>query len=237
MRSSSAVAVMTRTRQDGERVRAGSAEKPRQLLKDQAYQQLKSLITTGEYPPGTFLSENMLASRLGMSKTPVRSAIERLEAAGFLAVSPQQGILVTELSLDQIIDHFEIRAALETYAMRRLAGRLTPDQITTIEESLAAQLAAAEAGDMHLFRRLDAEFHELFCDFLGNQEISKAMSGLRDKLHRIITRVFDAHPGRMQSTYTEHVGIREALASGDAELAARRMEEHLEWGRRFLASR
>ncbi len=228
---------MSRLRRDGDRVRAGSAEKPRPLLKEQAYQQLKSLITTGEYPPGTFLSENMLASRLGMSKTPVRSAIERLEAAGFVAVSPQQGILVTELSLDQIIDHFEIRTALETYAMRRLAGRLTPDQIARTEESLAEQMAAAEAGDMSLFRRLDAEFHELFCEFLGNHEITTAMSRLRDKLHRIITRVIEAHPGRMQSTCVEHVGILEALVSGDGELAAQRMEEHLEWGRRFLATR
>ncbi len=213
------------------------ATKPRKLLKDQAYEQLKSLITTGEYPPGTFLSENMLATRLGMSKTPVRSAIERLEAAGFLAVSPQQGILVTELSLDEIIDHFEIRTALETYMMRRLAGKLTPEQVARTEANLEDQLAAAEAGDMSAFRRFDAEFHEHFCRCLGNREIMRTISRLSDKLHRIITRVIESHPGRMQSTYQEHVGILESLVIGDAELAARRVEEHLEWGRRFLASR
>ena len=207
------------------------------LLKDQAFQQIKSLITTGEFPPGTFLSENMLAMRLGMSKTPVRSAIERLEAAGFVAVSPQQGILVTGLSLDEIIDHFEIRTALETFTMRRLAGRLSPDQVARLHTNLEAQRVTAEAGDMVRYRQLDPEFHQLFCECLGNAEITTAMERLRDKLDRIITRVIQARPERMLSSYREHLAILEALVAGDAELAAARMEEHLEWGRQSLVTR
>jgi DNA-binding GntR family transcriptional regulator len=228
---------MPRSARDGRRGGGPAAVKPRVLLKDQAYEQLKSLITTGEYPPGTFLSENMLATRLGMSKTPVRSAIERLEAAGFLAVSPQQGILVTALSLDEIIDHFEIRTALETYAMRRLAGRLTPEQFGRIETNLQRQLVAAEAGDLATYGQLDPEFHQLFSECLGNREITTAMLRLRDKLHRIISRVIESHPNRMMSSYREHVAIVEALRAGDGEAAAARMEEHLEWGRRFLVTR
>jgi GntR family transcriptional regulator, rspAB operon transcriptional repressor len=228
---------MARTARDGRRGGPPDAVKPRVLLKDLAYEQLKSLITTGAYPPGTFLSENMLATRLGMSKTPVRSAIERLEAAGFLAVSPQQGILVTALSLDEIIDHFEIRAALESYMMRRLAGRLTPAQLQRIDENLGRQLAAAEAGDLATYGQLDPEFHQLFCECLGNREITTAMLRLRDKLHRIISRVIEAHPDRMLSSHREHVAIVEALRQGDGQVAAARMEEHLERGRRFLVTR
>ncbi len=228
---------MPRAARDGRRSGRPGAAKPRTLLKDQAYQQIKSLITTGEYPPGTFLSENMLATRLGMSKTPVRSAIERLEAAGFLVVSPQQGILVSGLSLDEIIDHFEIRAALETFLMRRLAGRLTGEQIEKLRANLAEQAAAAEAGDLVLYQRLDPELHQLFCESLGNREITTAMLRLQDKLHRIITRVIQTNPDRMVSSLREHEAILEALVEGDGEEAAKRMEEHLERGRRYLVSR
>jgi DNA-binding GntR family transcriptional regulator len=92
------------------------------LLKEQAYQQLKQMLVDGTYVPGTFLSERRLAEQLGMSKTPVRAALERVEAEGYVTVSPQQGIVVRELSLREIKEHFEIRMALETHIVRRLAG-------------------------------------------------------------------------------------------------------------------
>jgi DNA-binding GntR family transcriptional regulator len=179
----------------------------------------------------------LLATRLGMSKTPVRSAVERLETAGFVTVSPQQGILVKALSLDEIIDHFEIRVALETFMMRRLAGQLTAEQDERLESNLQRQLVAAEAGDLATYGQLDPELHQIFCESLGNDEITKVMLRLRDKLHRIVSRVIEAHPDRMLSSSHEHVAIVEALRAGDGETAAARMEEHLAWGRRFLATR
>jgi DNA-binding GntR family transcriptional regulator len=209
----------------------------RTLLKDVAYDQLKELITTGAYAPGTFLSERQLAASLGMSKTPVRSAIERLESEGFLVVSPQQGILVAELSLDEIVDQFEIRGALEAYVVRRLAGRLSEEQFARLEENLSAQLRCAQDGDVLGYRQLDADFHLLLCECLGNQEIVRVMWRLRDKLHRVILRVIQPRPQRMLSSYEEHLGILEALKAGDGELAAARMEAHLEWGRGALVSR
>ncbi len=210
---------------------------PRTLLKDRAYEALKEFILTGVYPPGSFLSERQLAATLGMSKTPVRSAIERLETEGFLVVSPQQGILVSELSLDEVVDHFEIRTALETYMARRLAGRLTPTQLERLRANLKAQLAAAEGGDVLSYRQLDTDFHLLLCEFLNNQEIIRVMWRLRDKLGRVIFRVVSQRPERMASSYGEHVGILEAMLGGEGNLAAARMEEHLEWGRRFLTER
>lgn len=214
------------------------ADAPRVLLKDRAYDELKELILTGVYAPGTFLSERQLASQLGMSKTPIRSAIERLEMDGFLIVSPQQGIVVSELSLQEIIDHFEIRVALETFTMRRLAGRLSDDQLKRLQKNLEAQARCAKQGAQGVdrYRQLDTEFHVMLCDFLSNQEIIRVMWRLRDKLARVIYRVIQARPERMTSSYQEHTGILEALMEGDGELAATRMEEHLGWGRRFLAS-
>src|SRR5690349_3749693 len=108
-------------------------------MKDIAYDNIKQLILAETFEPGAFLSERQLAARLKMSKTPIKSALERLESEGFLGISPQQGIVVQDLTLEEIADHFEVREALETYVARRLAGTLTVEQISRIRTNLAAQ--------------------------------------------------------------------------------------------------
>src|SRR5262245_41747236 len=111
----------------------------RLLLKDRAYEQIKVRLMNCDYPPGSFLSERQLAEKLGMSKTPVKAALERLETEGFITVSPQQGIIVRELSVHEIADQYEIRAALESYAVQTLAGRLTANQVNRVRANLQAQ--------------------------------------------------------------------------------------------------
>ena len=100
----------------------------RSLLKEQAYEQIKSRLLNNNYPPGSFLAERRLAENLGMSKTPVRAALERLELEGFITVSPQQGIVVRELSVREIADQYELRAALESYTLR-LQPPLSPGMV------------------------------------------------------------------------------------------------------------
>src|SRR5205823_13426599 len=96
----------------------------RALLKDDAYERIKQLIQTQVFKPGTFLAERELAARLGMSKTPVRSALERLQTEGFVQIAPKQGAVVREPSLHEIVDMIDFRIALEPYVLRRLVGRL-----------------------------------------------------------------------------------------------------------------
>ena len=172
-------------RWDGRRTR-----RPRSLLKERAYAEIKRLILDGKLAPGSFLAERQLAGQLGMSKTPVRSALERLESEGFVSISPQQGAIVRDLSVHQIADQYEIRTALETFVVRSLSGRLTPAQIQSLRSNLQAQHANLAAGDVERGVALDEEFHALFCEFLGNQEILRVMGQLRDKVHRVITEVF-----------------------------------------------
>ncbi len=119
----------------------------RGLLKEQAYVELKQLILSGAIAPGSFLAERQLAGRLGMSKTPVRAALERLELEGFVTVSPQQGILVRDLSLHEIADQYEIRIALEAFVVRHVAGRLAAPQVERLRDNLHEQEATARTGD------------------------------------------------------------------------------------------
>src|SRR6266567_4439531 len=98
-------------------------DSPRSFLKDRAYELIKQRLLNNDYPPGSFLSERQLAENLGMSKTPIKGALERLESEGFITVSPQQGIVVRELSVHEIADQYEIRGVLESYTLRSLAGK------------------------------------------------------------------------------------------------------------------
>jgi DNA-binding GntR family transcriptional regulator len=204
------------------------------LLKQRAYAQLKQLIQDATFRPGDFLSERQLASRLGMSKTPVKAALERLEAEGFIAVAPQQGIVVREVSLQEIADQFEIRAALESFVLRAVAGKLAADEVQRVRHNLELQCRAVAEHDVPRSVELDTEFHMLFCDFLGNREIIRVMTQLREKIHRAISRVFRQNAERLASSYDEHEAIASAVIAGDADLAVTRLEQHLNYGKQFL---
>ncbi len=208
----------------------------RPTLANRAYEDLKGLIQDGTYLPGDFLTEGELARRLRMSKTPVRTALTRLEMDGFVTVSPQQGIVVRESSIQEILDLFDIRVALETFVVRRLAGNLTPDQTTRLRANLDAQAKAVKDHDSETATRLDTEFHLLLCEFLGNREISQTMERLRGKLHRIILEIQHKTPERMIDGWREHEAIAEAVNQGRGDQAAQRVVQHLEWSKKFFLS-
>ena len=204
------------------------------LLKNQAYDELKMLILDGEFPSGTFLSERSLSVRLGMSKTPIRTALERLEHERFITISPQQGVIVRELSLEEIRDHYDIRVALECFIVRRLAQRLTDEQFRELEANLETMRKQVEGGNRTYAMYADADFHLLLCGFHGNQEILRVMQHQREKLYRVVIRIQVSHPDRTRNSIAEHRAVIEALKNGDGDLAASEMLAHLNNGRQLL---
>ncbi len=206
----------------------------RSLLKEQAYIELKRLIQAADFAPGEFLSERQLAARLGMSKTPVKAALERLEMEGFVAVSPQQGIVVRDISIQEVADQFEIRSTLESFVARSVAGKLNEPWIARIESNLEEQRQAVAKNKAARIVDTDAEFHLLLCECHGNQEVLRVMYHLRDKMHRLISRVVSQNPQRSAASLAEHEAIAAAIFAGDADLAAQEVVRHLEFGRQFL---
>jgi DNA-binding GntR family transcriptional regulator len=206
----------------------------RRLYKDRAYEEIKRMILSGELAPGTFLAERPLANRLQMSTTPVCSALERLEQEGLLSISPQQGAVVRDFSIQEIGALYEIRVALEPYVARSIAGRLTTAQIERLNANLGAQRENLARRDIVLCVQLDENFHTLFAEFLDNREILRVLLQLRDKTNRIFHRVFALNPGRMEGSYKEHMSIAESMIEGPPHVAAERVEAHLEFGRRLL---
>jgi len=215
----------------------GQSTGPGRLLKERAYAVLKERIITGIYPPGTFLSERGLVEQLEMSKTPIRAALERLEGEGLVCVSPRQGIVVRQPSVQEIADQFAIRLALERYVLESLAGRLNKEQIRLVRCNLRLQQQAARQNDLVRTIQLDGEFHSLFCEFLDNQEILRVLRHLRERMTLIISLVFRQNLQRMVPNWQEHRDIAEAVIAGNAPQAVTRLKNHLEYGKQMLLSR
>ena len=204
------------------------------LLRDRAYSALKERILTGDLAPGTILSERQVAAWLKMSKTPIRVAFGKLEAGGLVSITPQHGVVVKELTLEEIADHFELRNALESFVVRQISGRLTGAQAEKIEANLAAQEECLQTGDLRRSGQLDGEFHILLGECLGNREIMRVVDQIRERMFRVIQRVHQNHPERLYTNYPEHRAIFQAMLAGDGAAAAAQMHEHLEHGQEFL---
>ena len=217
---------------------AQTAARKRVLLKDVAYEKLLDLIISGVFPPGSFLAERRLAEILDMSKTPVKSSLERLEYEGFIKVSPQQGIVVCSASLADILELFDLRLALESMVARKLSERPLPDRnVRALETNLAGQEAALEANDLTAAAKLDAEFHLLLCETEGNRQILRMMTLVKAKLQQMSFFVSNNTRGRVIESVAEHKGIYQAIVQRDGDGARLAMEKHLESGKMILLQR
>ncbi len=207
----------------------------RVLLKERAYQELKALIQTGDITSRSALSERQLAFRLEMSKTPIRAALENLEAQGLVTVSPQKGILVRELSAREIAELFDVRAAVEPFIVAQLARSSSTNSIREeLESNLRQQRLAAKSEAALAATQLDLAFHRLLAKLLENRELMVWLERCFDKLHRSVLHVNRLSPGRLQKSYEEHAAVANAILERRTDEAVRLMKEHLSFGRHFL---
>jgi DNA-binding GntR family transcriptional regulator len=206
-------------------------------LKQRAYVELKSRILSGQLAPGSILSERQLAQELAMSKTPVHAALERLAGDGLVTVVPQQGIVVRTISPEGMADHFELREAIEPFVVSKIAGRLNRSQIQRLKKNLKENRRAIQSANFPENVRLDAEFHLLFCEFLGNLEILRVMIMVREQVQGVIRHISARSPERMEASLSEHELIAQAVLSGNGPIAAKRMGEHLRNGLLSVYSR
>jgi GntR family transcriptional regulator, rspAB operon transcriptional repressor len=213
--------------------RMGTAVQTASLQK-RAYAEIKRLIVTGEIAPGAFLSERQLAARLSMSKTPVHVALERLAAEGFIDISPQRGAVVRDVGIQDVLEHYEFRQAIESFVVTQLAGRLTPAQVGRLEDNLTEQESCVAEGVSERCVETDTAFHLLLCEFLGNRLITQAMDQLRAKIHQAILRATAAHPRRLTAGIEEHRQIVRALVADDPTRAAALVREHLNAGKQTI---
>lgn len=195
---------------------------------DRAYRALRDDIIDWALPPGTVLGEVEQADRIGVSRTPLREALSRLVADGLVAPQAGRGLVVTDVSVDNIRELFEVRRALEEQAARLAARRADATTFAALEaEFLAAPtLLAADDPARHDYYDLVARFDAAMDAAVQNPYLVAALRSLRTHLVRI-RRLAKDDSARLRQAATEHLLIVRAVLAGDAELAAHATHVHL----------
>ncbi|MGJ4949333.1 GntR family transcriptional regulator [Bradyrhizobium sp. HKCCYLS20291] len=194
-------------------------------LTERAYAELEQMIATLELRPGAFVSEAELCERLGIGRTPVREAMQRLAREHLLQIMPRRGCVVADCRFGEELNVIEVRRPLELVVARGAAARATADQRHRFAAIADAMFDALEKGDFDAFAQLDAEFNQLCLVACGNP-IAASMMRLISTQNR---RFWFMHHRRTlpREGVESHVDIARAIAAGDADQAVKATERLL----------
>nr|WP_242653690.1 GntR family transcriptional regulator [Thermincola potens] len=196
-------------------------------LREIVFEALREAIINGTLEPGERLMEIQLAEEMGVSRTPVREAIRKLELEGFVVMVPRKGAYVAGLSMKDIADVFEIRTALESLAAGLAAERITEEELENLERLLVKIGECVQANDLDKLIEVDTEFHDVLFKATRNERLVQIISNLREQIQRFRTTSL-ASPGRMKYALEEHKKIVEAVSERNVELAQKLAAEHIE---------
>jgi len=191
----------------------------RRSMGELAYAGLKHEIIDGDLQPASQWLEEELAVRLGMSRTPVREALVRLEQEGFVQITPRRGIRVRELTRRDVLEVHEVLECLELQAVEHLAGRgLGPEDMARLDATIAGMDEALARDDVHAWARADYAFHRLIIEFAGNRHLEAVAITFLDKAQRFRVKTLELRARPRKST-SSHAATVEAIRRKDAEMA------------------
>mgnify|MGYP000939943508 FL=1 len=196
-------------------------------LRELVLEAIREAIITGTLKPRERLMEIQLAEELGVSRTPIREALRKLELEGFIVMVPRKGAYVADLTFKDIADVFEIRAALEGLAAGLAAERITDDELKNMERLLVEKAEAIAEKDIEKLVAADTKFHDALYRASRNQRLSNIISNLREQIQRFRTTSL-SYPGRSRRSLEEHRSIVEAIQSRDVQSARQAAQEHIE---------
>ena len=196
-------------------------------LRDVVFNTLRQAIITGEFAPGERLMEIALANRLGVSRTPVREAIRKLELEGLVVMIPRKGAEVARITEKDLRDVLEVRCSLEELAAELAAERMDEEGQEKLDQALVEFESAIESGDNAAIADSDMEFHDIIFDATGNPRLIQIIGNLREQFYRYrLEYVKDAD--KRQVLMVEHEHILSALKVrnlAESRMAAR---EHID---------
>lgn len=195
---------------------------------DRAYSVLLAEIVDASLPPGTVLGEVEQSTRLGVSRTPLREALSRLTADGLVEPQAGRGLIVTEVSLDNISELYELRGALEEQAARIAAHRGDPSTFVALAEAFEQMNGLIEAGasGVKAYYDFTTQFDEAIDGAIQNSYLAGALRTVRTHLARV-RRIAKDNPERLREAAKETLLVIEAIIAGDAALAAHATHVHL----------
>ncbi|MFC3125581.1 GntR family transcriptional regulator [Pseudoroseomonas globiformis] len=193
---------------------------------DQAHARLKALILDNHLPPGTQRLEGELALQLGLSRTPVREALVRLEQEGLIAITPRHGMRVLPIAAADMREIYDVLTSLEPMAAELLARRPEPAVgLERLERACADMEKALAAGERPAWAAADEAFHLGLADLCGNRRLAGMVMQVWEQSHRARLFTLNQRPLPARST-AEHRRVLGAIAAGDAEKARELYRRH-----------
>lgn len=196
-------------------------------LRDVVFQTLRNAILKGEIQPGERLMEIQLAQRLGVSRTPVREAIRKLELEGLAIMIPRRGAIVADITVQDLKDVLELRGALEELAVQKACDSITEEQLTKLEQTAQMFKSCLAGTDLVRCVEADMAFHEVLYEAAGNKRLQQMLLNLREQMYRYrLEYMKDRNMHRLLAE--EHDTICRALKNRDKEKAGNAMRVHIE---------
>ncbi|MBR2562086.1 MAG: GntR family transcriptional regulator [Lachnospiraceae bacterium] len=201
-------------------------------LQIQSYETLKAMVQNGQFDPEMIYSETKLSKELGISRTPVRDAIQRLAQEGYLDIIPSKGFRLHKMTQEDLTETYQIRCALEGFCAVQMAmnyqQRRTQRVIETLEELLEKQRQIMETTHSATeFTRYDWEFHENIIHYLGNESFISLYESVRYRIEDTAVRTLKME-GRMEVTLKEHQEILDHIRIGAVGRSYKSMLTHLD---------
>ena len=206
------------------------------LLSDMAYANIKEAIRLARLQPGQALSETRLSRQLGISRTPVREALQMLAQEGLVQIIPGRAVTVASPSVQDVMDAIHVRLLLEPEVVRLAAKHITPTQLETLQQAQAGLEQAIADNDRAAWSRADNVYHEIISVACPNQLLGDLAMQYRNRVSYLS---IDAQGNfeRLTVCTREHRQIVDAIAVHDSELAAQTMRDHIEMFRQSIFRR
>jgi DNA-binding GntR family transcriptional regulator len=194
-------------------------------LRQAVYDTLAEMIASGSLKPGQHLVESDLAERLGVSRQPIREALQRLAVDGWVELRPAYGAYVHVPTAEEVAQLLGVRSVLEAYSAREAAQHMTAERVARLRELYDAGIAALGADDEAALVAANADLHAYIVQISGNRVLVELISQVERRVRWYYTPI--ARP-RGKEAWNEHDTLIHAVADGDAELAERLMRAHTE---------
>ena len=204
-------------------------------LREIVYDQLKQQILTGQITPGTRMMEVDLAKDMGVSRTPIREAIRKLEKEGLVIIEPRRGAYVSDISVKDMVDTLVVREDLEGLAGLLAAETITREELEELEEITTSYSDAIAAGNMENIIHYDELFHRRIVEMTGNRTLIQLFGSVQEQALRFRYLYYDDFT-RYENMPVEHRNIVEAIRSGDGESARRVSDNHVKKLKEFVVA-
>ena len=205
----------------------------RESLGTQVFEQVKGMILRGEIPPGRRIIENEIAASMGISRTPVREAVHRLAAEGFLNPLPKGGYAVRGLTVSGVEETFDIRSTLESFAAFLAAKRFTDEELLPLEEKIHEFERCLDGNDLAKLTRINTDFHELLYALSRSPRLIKMIHDLRDDIF-LLRKVMLNSADMARLSNKDHREMIRAMKKRESGKVEKLVKKHILRGKEYV---